>query len=87
MQTSYAIAINLYRCGGRWRRTERIWIEDVIILLSILILVARMVLANIVLKYGTNNVDAASLAGEADIRRRVIGSQLVLICRLLYLTL
>lgn len=46
-----------------------------------------MILADFVLKYGTNNVDAASLDGEADIRRRVIGSQLVLICRLLYLTL
>lgn len=58
-----------------------------IILLSIFVLVARMVLADFVLKYGTNNVDSASLTGEDDIRRRVIGSQLVLICRLLYLTL
>lgn len=61
--------------------------EDVIILLSILIIVARMVLAKFVLYYGTNNVDPFSLDGDEDIRRREIGSQLVLVCRLLYLTM
>lgn len=87
LQTSYAIALILFRCAGRWRRTERVWIEDAIILLSTLVLVARMVLADFVLQYGTNNVDPNSLDGDDDVRRREIGSQLVLVCRLLYSTL
>lgn len=87
LQTCYATAIILFRCTGRYLRTERVFIEDVIILLSCLVLAARMVLVKFVLQYGTNNVEIASLTGEQDVLNREIGSQLVLGCRILYPTL
>lgn len=85
--TCYAIAIIIFRCTGRWMRTERIWVEDVIITISTLVLIARTVLVTFVLRHGTNNVDSLSLFGDDDVRRREIGSQLVLGCRVLYVTL
>lgn len=55
-------------------------------LFGILILVARMVLVRYILDFGTNNVEASSLT-DLDISHRVIGSQLVLVTRILYAAL
>lgn len=85
--TAYAITIIIFRCTGRWMRTERIWVEDVIIGLSVPVVIARTTLIAYVLNYGTNNVAEEDLTGAEDIRRREIGSQLVLCTRVLYATL
>lgn len=84
---AYAITIIIFRCTGRWMRTERIWVEDVIIGLSVPVIIARTALIVYVLHYGTNNVAESDLTGDADIRRREIGSKLVLCTRILYATL
>lgn len=83
-QTCYAITIILFRVTGRWLRTELVFVEDVIILLSICLLVPRMVLVRYILDYGTNNVDLSFVTTEAEVHQREFGSQLVLITRLLY---
>lgn len=81
--TCYSIIIIIFRVSGRWLRTKTIFVEDIIMALSILILVARMVLVSFILYDGTNNVDLSFL-DEAEISRREIGSQLVLVMRMLY---
>lgn len=85
--TAYAIAIILFRITGRWMRTERVWVEDIIIGLSVPVLIARTALVTFVLHYGTNNVAESDLLGAEDIRHREIGSKLVLVTRTLYATL
>lgn len=81
--TCYATTIILIRVVGRWLRTKTVFVEDTIMALSVLILVARIILVSRILHYGTNNVDLSSLT-EEDVRRREIGSQLVLVTRMLY---
>lgn len=81
--TCYSITIILFRVMGRWLRTKTVFVEDVIMALSILILVARITLVSRVLYYGTNNVDYSVLT-ETDVQHREVGSQLVLVTRMLY---
>ena len=55
--------------------------------LSIIPLMARMALVHVILRFGTNN---ASIAGDLDaegIRRRELGSKLVLASRIMYAAL
>lgn len=57
--------------------------EDWIMTLSLIPLLIRMGLVHVVLLYGTNNVVSTSLSAE-EIRRREIGSRLVLASRIFY---
>ena len=54
--------------------------------LSIIPLLGRMAVVHVVLLYGTNNAVATALTAE-DIRRREIGSRLVLAARVMYAAL
>jgi hypothetical protein len=47
------------------------------------LLLLRMAIAHIILLYGTNNTITTGLTAD-DIRRREIGSQLVLASRIIY---
>lgn len=82
--TCYSITIIIFRVSGRWLRTKTVFVEDTIMALSILILVARMILVSLILYDGTNNVELSLFMDEAEIRRREVGSQLVLVTRMLY---
>ena len=84
--TCFALVIILVRLGGRWIRTEKLFIEDKIMALSIVPLLARMSCAHWVIRWGTNNVDTTGL-DAADVWRREVGSQLVLPARILYAAL
>lgn len=82
--TCYSITIIIFRVSGRWLRTKTVFVEDTIMALSILILVARMILVSLILYDGTNNVELSLFMDEAEISRREVGSQLVLVTRMLY---
>jgi hypothetical protein len=81
--TGYAITIILFRVGGKYVRTEKVSAEDGIMLLAIIPLVIRMALVHAILLYGTNNTVTIGLSSD-DIRQREIGSQLVLVSRVMY---
>jgi len=83
--TFYAVTVILFRVCGRYVRTEKIFTEDGIMLLAIVPLFIRMALIHVVLLYGTNNAVVTKLSVE-DVRRREIGSQLVLVSRIMYTT-
>jgi hypothetical protein len=57
--------------------------EDRLAFACLIPLFGRMALVHAVLLYGTNNTTTAGLT-EEDIRRRVIGSKLVLASRIFY---
>ncbi|KAK6538335.1 hypothetical protein TWF694_011213 [Orbilia ellipsospora] len=78
--TGCSLFIILARCFGRYVRTMRLFRDDQWMLLSILPLLLRLSLAHVVLKYGTNNTQT-DLLSEEEIRRREIGSGVVLALR------
>ncbi|KAK8232747.1 putative integral membrane protein [Phyllosticta capitalensis] len=83
--TCFSLVIILFRLSGRFVRTERLFREDKVMALSIIPLMTRMAFVHVILLYGTNNVDAAALAGdERRIRQHEIGSRLVLCARIFY---
>ncbi|KIV94965.1 hypothetical protein PV10_02679 [Exophiala mesophila] len=75
-----AIGIRLF---GRWIRTEKLFIEDKIMFYSVIPLIIRQALIHVVLIWGTNNTDIATLT-PLEIRHREIGSKLVLAARIFY---
>ena len=81
--TAYAITIILLRFCGRYVRTEKVFSEDGIMLLAIIPLLMRMAFVHVILLFGTNNTDITGLSAEG-IRRREIGSKLVLASRIMY---
>ncbi|KAL4871188.1 hypothetical protein BDV12DRAFT_31996 [Aspergillus spectabilis] len=81
--TGVSLAIIVTRVSGRYVRIERLFREDKIMMASILPLLARMAFVHVVLIYGTNNTKVDGLT-EEDIRRREIGSKLVLAARICY---
>ncbi len=81
--TIYAIVVILFRISGRYIRTEKLYLEDKVVFGAIFLLLLRMALAHVVLLYGTNNVVSDGLTAE-EIQQRAIGSQLVLVTRILY---
>ncbi|KAF3933965.1 hypothetical protein ABW19_dt0208149 [Dactylella cylindrospora] len=81
--TGCSLFIILTRCAGRYVRTMRLFRDDWWILLSIIPLVLRLSFAHIVLKYGTNNTQTDLLSDE-DIRKREIGSGIVLAARVFF---
>ena len=83
--TLYSIVIILIRVSGRYVRTELMYAEEGSMLLAIIPLLMRMAFVHVVLIYGTNNTVLDGLT-EQDVRRRVIGSRLVLASRIMYAT-
>ena len=81
--TFYALTVIILRIGGRYVRAEKVFAEDGIMLLAIMPLVMRMAFIHVILLFGTNNTVTTDLSAS-DIRRREIGSQLVLASRIMY---
>jgi hypothetical protein len=81
--TFYAITIILFRVCGRYIRTEKIFLEDGIMILAVVPLLMRMSFVHVILLYGTNNVDTTGLT-DLEVRHRETGSQLVLASRIMY---
>lgn len=81
--TGFSLAIIVVRLVGRYTRVERFFLEDKVIMISVIPLVIRMVLVHFVLTLGTNNTTTADLT-EQDIRNRELGSKLVLAARIFY---
>lgn len=78
------------RVCGRLVRNNRLFREDVIMLLSVVPLLARMGLVHVVLLFGTNNFTAGAGDGDGfklsdlEIAQRELGSQMVLPARIMY---
>lgn len=81
--TICALFIIITRLFGRFVRTERLFAEDVIMALAMIPLLIRMGLVDVILLYGTNNVQTAGLTAE-NIYHRSIGARLVLASRIFY---
>ena len=81
--TGYAITVIAFRVFGRYVRTEKVYAEDVIMMLAILPLLIRAAFVHVVLLYGTNNTQTFGLS-ELEIHHRETGSQLVLASRIMY---
>ncbi|KAF4126078.1 integral membrane protein, partial [Geosmithia morbida] len=83
--TLFSTCIILLRLSGRYVRVEKLFIEDRVVAVALLPLYLRMACIHLVFVYGTNNVDldGIDLSGQ-DVRRRVIGSRLVLASRIFY---
>jgi hypothetical protein len=84
--TGFALVIILLRLSGRWIRTERLFLEDKVMALSIIPLLARMGCVHVVIRWGTNNAILTGLSPE-DLYQREIGSKLVLPARIFYAAL
>jgi hypothetical protein len=82
--TVFSAVIIGVRLSGRYIRNERLFREDKIMALSIIPLFARMGFVHVVLIWGTNNVNVTNLTDPLIIRRREIGSQMVLASRIFY---
>ncbi|KAK3347020.1 hypothetical protein B0T25DRAFT_292993 [Lasiosphaeria hispida] len=84
---TFCTVIIALRIAGRYIRVERLFVEDKIAALALIPMFLRMAFMHVVLLYGTNNVlvedDGLRLSAE-EIRRRTIGSGLVLVTRLLH---
>lgn len=81
--TIFSAVIILIRIGGRWVRTERLFLEDKMMGLAIVPLFIRMGCVHVILRNGTNNVMLANLTDE-DVANRMLGSKLVLVARIFY---
>jgi hypothetical protein len=83
--TSCCAVIIILRVMGRKIRSDTLFREDVIMLLALLPLFARMVLVHFVLLYGTNNIQTEGYEfTEEQIAHRVLGAKLVLAARISY---
>lgn len=81
--TGYAVTVIFFRFCGRYVRTEKVFLDDGIMLAAIFPLFARMAFLHVVLVYGTNNTKTDGLS-EKSIHDREIGSQMVLVVRVFY---
>lgn len=75
--------IIIFRVCGRYIRSEKLYTEDRLAFGCLVPLFVRMGLVHVVLLFGTNNVVTLGL-GEEEVRRRVIGSRVVLASRIFY---
>lgn len=83
--TIFCTTIILFRVGGRYVRTERLFTEDKMAALAIIPLFMRMACVHVVLVYGTNNADFSGVElSDEDIRKKQIASGLVLASRIFY---
>lgn len=74
------------RVVGRYARTMRAFPDDKWMAASAVPLMIRVGLVHAVLVLGTNNVDSTGM-GEEEVRRRELGSRLVLASRVMYAVL
>ncbi|KLJ05440.1 hypothetical protein EMPG_11066 [Blastomyces silverae] len=81
--TGFSLAIIFVRILGRYIRTQVLFPEDWVMLISVIPLLIRMGLVHLVLLYGTNNMTATNIS-DIQLRRREIGSGLVLGARIFY---
>jgi hypothetical protein len=88
--TVFAAAIILFRVAGRYIRSEMLFGEDKLALACLVPLLIRMGFVHVVLLYGTNNMEVPTGLGagtgelEEVIRRREVGSRVVLGARVFY---
>lgn len=83
--TLFATVIILLRVAGRFIRSEMLFTEDKMAFYALIPMYARMGCVHVILIYGTNNNDFSNLTLTPDeIRRRTIGSGLVLASRIFY---
>lgn len=86
--TFLAVALIFVRLIWRYRRGERMYADDMWMGISLCPLLIRLGLIHIVLVYGTNNFDYnevnISEMSQGQIERRVIGSKLTLLSRVVY---
>lgn len=83
--TIFCTVIILLRVGGRFVRSERLFVEDRVAALALIPLYLRMGCVHVILIYGTNNaqLDGANLS-EEELHKKAIASGLVLLSRILY---
>ena len=85
--TLFCATIILLRVAGRFIRSERLFREDKTAALAIIPLFLRMGCVHLILSYGTNNThfpDHMLPLSDDEMRRRTIGSGLVLASRIFY---
>lgn len=85
--TLFCTTIILLRLAGRFVRTERLFKEDKTVALAIIPLYLRMGCVHVILLHGTNNAQFSPNLlplSEEDLRRRALGSGLVLASRMFY---
>ena len=81
--TIYAMSVVFLRIAGRYVRTEKLFIDDGIMLLAMIPLLMRVAFVHVVLLFGTNNTVTTGLSLN-EIHQREVGSQLVLVSRIMY---
>lgn len=81
--TIFSFVIIVVRIFGRYIRVERFFLDDCVMMASLIPLFARMAFVHVVLLWGTNNTKTAGLT-PLDIRHREVGSKLVLAARIFY---
>ncbi|CAL3968339.1 unnamed protein product [Diplocarpon coronariae] len=81
--TIFAAVIIIFRVCGRYIRTEKLFKEDWLAVACLFPLFARMAAVHIILLFGTNNTSTSGMSHE-EIRRREIGSKVVLVSRVFY---
>lgn len=83
--TIFCTVIILLRVGGRFVRSERLFVEDRVAALALIPLYLRMGCVHVILIYGTNNAQLADAnLSDDDIRKKSIASGLVLLSRIFY---
>ncbi|KAK4503716.1 hypothetical protein PRZ48_004631 [Zasmidium cellare] len=83
--TSFAAVIIITRLCGRKVRSNRLFREDWIMMISLIPLFIRMIFIHFVLIYGTNNIETAGHTySPTKIYHKEIGSRLVLAARIFY---
>lgn len=84
--SSLCLFIILSRVVGRFARTLKIFNDDKWMAATAVPLMVRMGLIHAVLVLGTNNADTTGMT-EEEVRKRVVGSKLVLAARVWYAVL
>ncbi|ETS82600.1 hypothetical protein PFICI_04476 [Pestalotiopsis fici W106-1] len=82
--TLFCTTIILLRIAGRFIRSETLFREDKTAAFAIIPLLARMACLHVIFNYGTNNAQLPDDLSDEDIRKKTIGSGLVLATRILY---
>lgn len=83
--TLFCTVIILLRVAGRFIRSEMLFPEDKMAFYALLPMYARMGCVHVILIYGTNNTEFSNITLTPDeIRKRTIGSGLVLASRIFH---
>ncbi|KAK3714273.1 hypothetical protein LTR37_007859 [Vermiconidia calcicola] len=83
--TVFAAVVIITRIWGRKMRSDVLFKEDWIMMLSLVPLLIRMGLIHVVLLYGTNNVETVGIEYTAiELSHRSTGARLVLAARIFY---